>query len=80
MEKSYKVIDGVLYNAVDTTEIKKKIADTVEKVKPYKVGIEGLKRQEANYENQISAIIANADLDADIVRAIDPENAVYLGL
>lgn len=79
MAKSYKVIDGVLYQEVDTTEIKERLETVVESVTPYKTGIEQCREQIKKYEEQISTIIANSGLEKEVVRAIDPEKASFLG-
>lgn len=82
----YRFVDGVLYKAVDTAEVKTKIAVAVREVRPYQqaqrdldVKIESLKKQRAEYDAQVEKIIAQAGLDADLVRQLDPESATLLG-
>lgn len=82
----YKIIDGVLYQQVDTSDIKEKINSVVRDVKPYQQAIEqvdnkieSLNRQRIEYKAQIDKIVAQAGLDADLVRQLDPDNALVLG-
>jgi FtsZ-binding cell division protein ZapB len=82
----YKIIDGVLYQQVDTSDIKEKINSVVRDVKPYQQAIEqvdnkieSLNRQRIEYKAQIDKIVAQAGLDADLVKQLDPDNAFVLG-
>lgn len=82
----YKIIDGVLYQQVDTSDIKEKINSVVRDVKPYQQAIEqvdnkieSLNRQRTEYEAQINKIVAQAGLDAALVKQLDPDNALVLG-
>ena len=82
----YKIIDGVLYQQVDTSDIKEKINSVVRDVKPYQQAIEqvdnkieSLNRQRIEYRAQIDKIVAQAGLDADLVKQLDPDNALVLG-
>jgi FtsZ-binding cell division protein ZapB len=82
----YKIIDGVLYQQVDTSDIKEKINSVVRDVKPYQQAIEqvdnkieSLNRQRIEYKAQIDKIVAQAGLDADLVKQLDPDNALVLG-
>ena len=81
-----KIIDGVLYQQVDTSDIKEKINSVVRDVKPYQQAIEqvdnkieSLNRQRIEYKAQIDKIVAQAGLDADLVKQLDPDNALVLG-
>lgn len=79
MAQSYKLIDGVLYQAVDTIEIQAKLNEVVEAVKPYKTGIEQCEAQIKEYNAQISVIIANSGIDKEVAKVVDPEKASFLG-
>lgn len=76
----YKMIDGVLYQAIDTESFQGKLNSVVEQVRPYKEGIYQCERQIREYQNQISSIVGNSGLDREIARAIDPTKADFLGL
>lgn len=80
MGTQYKLIDGVLYQAIDTDGFKDKLNATVEQIRPYKDGIAQCKRQLAEYEEQIKYIVNSSGLDRDVARALDPSKADFLGL
>lgn len=76
----YKVIDGVLYQSVDTTAIKDRLNSVVEQVRPYKDGIQQCENQIREYKEQITAIVQASGLNHEVVKAIAPEKADFLGL
>lgn len=77
---AYKMIDGVLYQSIDTQGFQDKLNNVVEQVRPYKDGIYQCKKQIEEYEAQIHHIVSNSGLDRDVARAIDPTKADFLGL
>lgn len=76
----YRIIDGVLYQAVDTAVLKDRLNSVVEQIRPYKEGIQQCEAQIAEYKEQIASIVANSGLDKEAARALDPEKADFLGL
>lgn len=80
MGDRYKLIDGKLYRELDTTDIQNRLQQVLAEVKPYKDGIQQCEAQIAEYEAQISTIIANSGIDKEIIRVIDPEKADFLGI
>lgn len=83
----YKVIDGVLYAEVSSSEIQQKLNTAVERVRPYKEGIAQCEQQISAYENQIkeyksqiSSIIAESGIDREAAALVDPEKTSFLGL
>lgn len=80
MGEQYKLIDGVLYQAIDTEGYKGKLDSLVEQIRPYKDGIVQCENQIQEYRQQMSHIIANSGLSREIARAIDPIKADFLGL
>lgn len=80
MPEKYKLIDGVLYQSIDTTGFQDLLNRTVEQVRPYKDGIYQCERQIEEYRQQITAIVTNSGLDREVARAIDPTKADFLGL
>lgn len=77
---SYKLIDGVLYQTVDTAGVREQVDAVIAQVQPYKDGIKQCERQIAQYHDQIARIISGSGIDAEIVRALAPEKADFLGL
>ena len=82
---SYKIIDGIVYQQVDTTEIREKINAVKAKIKPFADGIAESERcisayqeQIIGYKQQIANIIATENLDPEIVKMVDPESASTL--
>lgn len=82
----FKLIDGVVYKAVETTEVKNQIDNLYLKAKPYIDGITESKRcihqyedQIAGYEAQLSQLMAIENIDPEIARMVDPEKAALLG-
>ena len=80
MPEKYKMIDGRLYQCIDTAGFQDLLNRTVEQVRPYKDGIIQCERQIEEYRQQISAIVANSGLDREVARAIDPVKSDFLGL
>lgn len=76
---SYKVIDGILYQSVDTKEIQAKLDNLVAEVKPYKTGIDECNAQIKAYEQQISLMVTNSGIDKEMAKIIDPEKSSFLG-
>lgn len=76
----YKLIDGILYQAIDTAPVKAKLNSVIEQVRPYKEGIKQCEDQIEEYKKQIATIIETSGLNKEIAKAIDPEKADFLGL
>lgn len=76
----YKVIDGVLYQSVDTTTIKDRLNSVMEQVRPYKDGIQQCENQIREYKDQITTIVQASGLNCEVVKIIAPEKADFLGL
>lgn len=76
----YKVIDGVLYQSVDTAAIRDRMNSVMEQVRPYKDGIQQCENQIREYKEQITTIVQSSGLNREVVRALDPEKADFLGL
>lgn len=83
----YRIIDGVLYQSVDTSEITQKLDSLVERVRPYKEGIQQCESKIAEYQNQadeyqrqIVKLVQESGIDQEVARAVDPDKASFLGL
>lgn len=86
MEGQYKVIDGVIYKAVDTNAIKSQAEVLKTKLQPYIDGIAEANRCIATYQSQIDSYnkqitdtIAASGIDAEAVKLVDPDLAKSLG-
>lgn len=84
---NYRIIDGVLYQSIDTSEVTQKLDSLAEKVRPYKEGIQQCElkiseyqKQADEYQRQIAKFVEESGIDQDVARAIDPDKASFLGL
>lgn len=83
----YKVIDGIVYQQVDVSDMKAAIDKAVSAARPYVDGIKtcnekinAFERQIDSYEEQIQQIVINSKLDIALVRLIAPDKAAYLNI
>ena len=84
--EQYKIIDGVVYKVIDTTEIKSKMVTLSEKIKPYRDGISESEKcikayqdQIESYKKQINLLVQTSAIDPEIMKLVDPSQAHALG-